>query len=375
MKEPVKDRFTVTYRLFCREGEAEVMAEALCIEQTIEFPLQYVRKENIGREVIGRVESLRKAGRRCYDAVISFLDETAGPDFPQFLNVLFGNSSLKPGIRVERIDLSPHMLGFFKGPRFGIDGLRKRCGAYDRPLLCTAIKPLGLPARELAHRAYRFAYGGIDIIKDDHGLSNQVFAPFKERASRCAEAIHKANARTGGAAIYAPNITSGCDELFERAVFAKRVGAGAFLISPGLAGYDAVKRIASSDDLDLPLIYHPAFQGSFVTNGMSGISPAVLFGELPRLAGSDAAIFPNFGGRFTFSKASCGGVRDGCVRDMTGIRKIFPVPGGGMGLSSLDMMKDFYGTDVAFLIGGDLFAHGNDIVSTCRMFREIVMSV
>ena len=40
---------------------------------------------------------------------------------------------------------------------------------------------MGLPAHALADLAYQFALGGIDIIKDDHGLADQSFAPFKER--------------------------------------------------------------------------------------------------------------------------------------------------------------------------------------------------
>ena len=44
------------------------------------------------------------------------------------------------------------------------------------------IKPLGLPAPALADICYRFASGGIDIIKDDHSLSDQPVAPFSEPA-------------------------------------------------------------------------------------------------------------------------------------------------------------------------------------------------
>jgi ribulose-bisphosphate carboxylase large chain len=369
-----EERFSVTYRLFGTEERARGMAEEICIEQTIEFPLRYVRNKSIKQHVIGRVESFRKIHTRCYEADISFLNETAGPDFCQFLNVIFGNSSLKPGIKVEGIGLSRYFFNLFKGPRFGIGGLRGLLGTGVRPLLCTALKPLGLSVKELASRAYQFARGGIDIIKDDHGLSDQVFSPFKERVKRCADAVKKANSETGGNALYASNITTGTAAIIEHAFYAKNKGAGACVISPGLTGYDNMKRISENDEIGLPVFYHPAFQGSYVICRNSGISPAVIFGELPRIAGADAVIFPNFGGRFTFSKTACSGVRYGCLREMGKLNKIFPVPGGGMMISSLNKMKRFYGTDVIFLIGGDLFAHGPDIVSTCRMFKDIVMT-
>ena len=59
---------------------------------------------------------------------------------------------------------------------------------------------MGLSATDLAELAYRFALGGIDLIKDDHGLTNQPFCPFEERVRRCAEAVARRTARPAGVA-------------------------------------------------------------------------------------------------------------------------------------------------------------------------------
>ena len=104
---------------------------------------------------------------------------------------------MQPGIRVLRLDLPPSLLQQFKGPRFGREGLRALLGVADRPLLGTALKPMGLPAADLADLAYQLALGGVDIIKEDHGLTDQPFAPFAERVPRCAEAVARANRQTG----------------------------------------------------------------------------------------------------------------------------------------------------------------------------------
>ena len=64
--------------------------------------------------------------------------------------------------------------------------MRERLGVYDRPFTFTALKPMGLPPEALAEEAYRCALGGIDLIKDDHGLMDQPFAPFRERVERAA---------------------------------------------------------------------------------------------------------------------------------------------------------------------------------------------
>src|SRR2546430_10425051 len=50
---------------------------------------------------------------------------------------------------------------------------RSLTAARGRPLLCTALKPLGRSAPELAQLTYGFARAGIDLIKDDHSLADQ----------------------------------------------------------------------------------------------------------------------------------------------------------------------------------------------------------
>ena len=118
-------------------------------------------------------------------AVISYSDITHGYELTQVLNVIFGNTSIKEGIEVVEFVPSPLMLTKFRGPRFGVPGLRTLLGVAEGvPLLMTALKPMGTPTAQLADMAYKFARGGIDIIKDDHGLSNQPDSPFEARAWR-----------------------------------------------------------------------------------------------------------------------------------------------------------------------------------------------
>ena len=258
---------------------------------------------------------------------ISYAIEICASEFTQLLNVIFGNISIKPGIRVEKILLSPSLLRLFQGPRFGIDGLRQVLQVYHRPLLFTALKPLGLSASELARLAYQFAIGGIDIIKDDHGLSDQSFASFAERVKLCSEAIECANRETGRRTIYVPNITAPAKSLMPRAKMAKEIGAGGLLVAPGLVGFDSMKELAEDDSIALPIFSHPAFQGSYVL-GDSGISHYALYGQLMRMAGADATIYPNFGGRFSFSQAECHQIVEGTCAEMGQLKPIFPSPGG-----------------------------------------------
>jgi len=368
------DRFFVTYRIAGSEKDARAKAEDICIEQTVEFPADEVPDGIIRDSVFGRIESFDAWDTESFRAVISYAVEIAAGELTQFLNLVFGNSSIKPGIRVEHLDLPESLLHYFKGPRFGREGLRSLLNAPKRPLLSTALKPMGLSSQELADLAYRFALGGMDIIKDDHGLTDQSCSPFAERVDRCAEAVRKGNTETGQRTLYIANITAPNSEVIKRAMIAKNAGAGGLMVAPGLIGFDLMRELAEDNSIALPVLTHPALQGSFVT-GRSGISHGVVFGQLARLAGADATIFPNFGGRFSFSRDECKEIADATSAPMGHLKPIFPAPGGGMGLDRVPEMLETYGRDLIFLIGGGLFKHGPDLVENCRYFRTMVEKI
>jgi ribulose-bisphosphate carboxylase large chain len=364
------DRFHAWYRVAGSQHEAFRKAKDICLEQTVEFPEELVPDGFIRDHVTGRIEDFRKAPRGAWETRISFACDTTGGEFSQLLNVLFGNISIKPGIRLERFELPLPLLKRFVGPRHGVKGLRRILKAPRRPLLCTAIKPMGLPPAKLAQLTFLFGLGGIDIVKDDHGLADQPFARFRDRVKLCTRAAREASRRTGHACLYAPNVSGPHREIVDRARLAWREGAGALLVAPGLAGFEVMQRL--SRETRLPLLAHPAFLGTYVMSPDSGISHRALFGQIVRLAGADASIFPNFGGRFSFTKEECRSIASGCRDRMGHLRPILPSPGGGMGLSRVPEMQRFYGRDVLFLIGGGLFQDGPDVSANARRFREMV---
>jgi len=50
--------------------------------------------------------------------------------------------------------------------------LRLLLGVAQRPLLCTALKPMGLPPSVLADLAYQIALGGIDGPRKGNGAGS-----------------------------------------------------------------------------------------------------------------------------------------------------------------------------------------------------------
>jgi len=366
-------RFFVRYSLGASDvADASRQAFDIAVEQTIEFPHDLVTDPHIRDEITGRVESIENINNQRFLATISYDEDTCGTEFTQFINVVFGNSSMKPGVRVESIEPTPAQVAAFRGPQFGVPGIREIVGVFDRPLLCSAIKPMGLDSATLADMAYRFALGGIDFIKDDHGLTDQRSSRFEDRIPMCMEAVERANRLTGRKCLYIPNVTAdGCLTL-ARARFARRAGASAVIVSGALAGLSTLREVALDPEVGLPVFFHPAFCGSYTVCPDSGFSQSAFFGQLMRLACADAVIFPSFGGRFSFSRAQCAEIVEGCRRPMPGVRPVFPAPGGGMNFGNFAESIDFYGNDAIFLIGGGLFRHDPDITRSVSDLLTLV---
>lgn len=367
-----EERFRVVYRIVGDESTALEKAKAICLEQTVELDAGLVPEGWIREWIVGRLEDFAPLQGGLFEARISYAVETTAFELTQLLNVVFGNTSLKPGIRVEYLELGERLSARFSGPRFGIPGLRQRVGVHDRPLLCSALKPMGQSPRELAGLAYAFALGGIDIIKDDHGLTDQPFCPYRERVSACAEAVAKANAETGRRCLYVPNVTAPAPLLAGRVQWARQQGAGGVLIAPGLTGFDTLRALAADEQVGLPVISHPALLGSLVTSPDNGLSHALLFGQLQRLAGADASIYPNYGGRFAFSRAECAAIAGSCRAPLGRYLPIFPTPGGGMTLEKIPELLELYGHDVMFLMGGGLYGRSPDLAENARYFLALV---
>jgi len=356
------DRIEVDYRI--TGGDPIQVAEAIRVEQTIEFPFD-LAPTWIQQEVVGHVRN-----HNGESVTIAYHPGVAGGGLPQLLNLLWGNVSLFPGVRVTDVRLPESILQQFRGPRYGIAGLRARFDARTRPLLCTAIKPMGSTPSELADMAGTLAHAGFDLIKDDHGLADQPWAAWAERVETVAARVTDAATAAGTNSVYMPSLNVTADRLAEAATFAKDAGAGALLVLPGICGFDAMRALANNDDLGLPIMAHPSLLGSNVVTPTQGLDHGVLFGTLMRLAGADISIFPNYGGRFSFSPAECLDIKEKCLSPLGSLAAAWPSPGGGMTLDRIGELLDFYGNDVALLIGGAL--HRGDLATNARELVERV---
>jgi ribulose-bisphosphate carboxylase large chain len=362
-------RFHVAYRVTPDDSRAiEDHAMDICIEETVEIPKDAVPKGHWDQGIVGRVESITALATSpaSFDVVISYRVDIANNEIPNLLNVLFGNISIRRGIKIIDIQFTDDQMQAFGGPRFGITGIRRALNVQGRPLATTAIKPLGLSARELAAMCGGYARGGLDAIKDDHGLIDQQFHPFAERISRIMDEIRTANAKTGRVTHYYPMVAGRFDQVEAQAAHAKKEGCFGILIAPLLIGPDTGFHLARK--YDLAVMTHPTFTGTHFHDPAHGMTPAVMLGTLFRVFGADISVYPNAGGRFTFSHDECRQLADALRRPLGKLKGAFPAPAGGMTIEKVGQMVEAYGHDAALLIGGALLKYSPDPEVSARAF-------
>jgi ribulose-bisphosphate carboxylase large chain len=351
---------TATYRIRAASADLDDLARSLALEQSVELPAAAVTDAYVRDHVMGRVAGVRPGADGVHLVDLQLATATTGHDVAQTLNMLFGNASLHPNVELVDVDFPAEFLAAFTGPRFGVAGIRAQLGVPERPLACAALKPQGLPSAALATLCHTLAVNGVDIVKDDHGLADQAYAPFAERVNACQAALVRAMQETGRRCLYAPSLVGSPEALALQARIARDAGVGAVLVAPALVGMPVFQALVARE-LDIPVIAHPAMAGA------TRIAPPLLLGKLFRWLGADAMIFPNFGGRFDFDEATCGAIAAHARSVMAGYRVSLPVPAGGLALDRVDELVAFYGCDVMLLIGGALLGAG-DVGARTREF-------
>lgn len=362
--------FSIEYDITVLPGEnIDDKLKGICLEQSVELPSK-VLSDDIKRHLVGQVQDYRETGKCLYHAIICYPIDNAANEITQLLNILYGNISLKPGIKITGLEWGK-MYHLFQGPAVGIEKFRKKWNIPKRGLSATALKPMGFSPEQLADLCYEFAVGGIDIIKDDHGLTDQPYAPFEARVKACVAAIKRASDATGRRSLYFPNITTSPGKLVDRYKNAAKWGADGVLLAPHLCGLEMMHILARMD-INLPIMAHPSFSGSLVTNKSQGFTSDFLYGQLWRALGADFMIYPNAGGRFSFTIDECQKINESARNDKINFKRSFPTPGGGLQRDDLEKWLSAYGRDTVFLMGGSLYQHSKGIREAGEEIRYLL---
>jgi ribulose-bisphosphate carboxylase large chain len=349
------------YRVKSDAESIEERALAISIEQSVEMPVSAIDDDFVRAEIVGRVLDIREIEGGLFEVRIALAGETVGKDAGQLLNMLFGNTSLHDDVVLWDAEFSDAFAADFGGPNHGLAGLKARVDAKTRALTCSALKPQGLPAEKLAELARRLADGGIDYIKDDHGLADQSYSPFARRVDVIAKAL------SGKTTHYLPSLSGDLDSMRRQIAIAESCGIDAVLVAPMIAGFSNLYRLTRE---------HPqfAFMAHPTMGGAARIAPILLIGKLFRMIRCGSVVFPNHGGRFGYSPETCLEIARAALKDWHGLQPAIPVPAGGMTQERVPEMLDFYGADIMLLIGGALLAARDQVTKETAAFVAAVQN-
>ncbi|MBU4267093.1 MAG: type III ribulose-bisphosphate carboxylase [Candidatus Altiarchaeales archaeon] len=313
---------------------------------------------------------------------------------PQILSSIAGNifsMKLLNNLRLQDISFPKEVVSQFKGPKFGLQGVRKLLKIRDRPLVGTIVKPkVGLVTEKHAEVAYNAWIGGCDIVKDDENLTNQKFNQFEKRAKLTLEARDKAEKETGEKKVYMCNITAPtCQEMLRRAKFIKKLGGEYIMIDIIPVGWTALQTLREANEsLNLILHAHRCMHSALTRNPRHGVSMLVI-AKLVRLIGLDQLHIGTVVGKMHGSIEEVVSIKDEIIlreveeskrtcilhQKWHGINPVFPVASGGLHPGHVPDLVRILGKDIIMQFGGGIHAHPHGTRTGAIAVRQAVESV
>lgn len=284
---------------------------------------------------------------------------------------IFGMKAVN-NLRLEDIHFPKSYLKSFKGPQFGINGVRKFMKVKKRPLLATVPKPkVGMTTQEHAKVGYDAWTGGVDFLKDDENLSSQLFNKFENRVRLCAKGRDKAEKETGDRKDYFVNVTAETKEMLRRAKIVKDYNFKYVMVDIVTAGWAGLQTVRNEcQDLKLAIHAHRAMHASFTRNPKHGISMMTL-AKSARLVGVDNIHIGTVIGKLVGRKDEVLDLRSEVedknieenlkhnvlAQDWNGIKSVFAVSSGGLHPGITPQIIDMLGNNIVIQLGGGIHGH------------------
>ncbi|MBK5945063.1 ribulose 1,5-bisphosphate carboxylase [Rhodobacter veldkampii DSM 11550] len=312
-----------------------------------------------------------------------------------FLTLTIGNNQGMGDVEYAKMHdfwLPPSYLSAFDGPTTTIKDLWRVLG---RPtvdggfIVGTIIKPkLGLRPKPFADACYDFWLGG-DFIKNDEPQGNQIFAPMKETVRLVADAMKRAQDKTGMAKLFSFNITA--DDHYEMLArgefiletFGENATHVAFLVDGYVTGPAAITTARRAFPRQY-LHYHRAGHGAVTSpQSMRGYTAFVL-SKMARLQGASGIHTGTMGfGKMEGEAADklmaymiTDDVAEGPYfkQDWAGMNPTTPIISGGMNaLRMPGFFKNLGHSNLIMTAGGGAFGHIDGAIAGATSLRQAEM--
>ncbi len=335
------------------------------------------------KKIAPKVYYLDRKNLRCRIAYP--LDLFEASSVPDILSSIGGNIyGMKSviGILWEDVKFPEKMIKKYKGPQFGIPGIRKYLKVYDRPLVGTIVKPkVGLNPKEHAKVAYDSWIGGCDVVKDDENLTSQSFNNFYKRINLTLKACKKAEKETGERKVYLANCTAPADEMVKRIKFVEAQGGNYIMLDILTLGWSALQYARKITKL--PIHAHRAGHAMFDRTPNHGMKMEVI-AQFARMVGVDTLHIGTAYGKMVGGKdevlhieeemeqQATKQTRENLSQNWYGLKPVFAVASGGVHPGIVDKIIEFMGKDVVIQAGGGIHGHPDGTVKGAMAMRQAV---
>ena len=377
------DNVVVQYRLSFQKETIERSVQLLLAEMT--SGIQYVSTRTgvqmdrvqdtvpyVDKSVLGEVQTLEQIGDDEYRVAFSLPAANLDPGLGGLTNLwpvvageVFNFHFIKHAC-LEELVLPDAYESHYKGPGFGVQGVRKLVGVGEGPLFGSIIKPnIGLDPVRSADVVRILAEAGFNFIKDDEICVSPSLCPLEKRVKHISSILRKHREKTGRTVLYAANVTSDFSVLGKAAEIALQSGAGGLMIDPfctGLSAMDYLRR-----NFDAPIYAHRVGYGLFCLSPNLSIEYSV-FTRLFRLLGADFSHVGGLWGKSEASRLKTAGYLN-ILRDNASVEPAWPVV-TGISLENMEDYHSFYGDDTLFMDHIDIYRDVDSSTEKLHMLKE-----
>lgn len=360
-----------------RDTDIKIAAGGIAAESSVGTWTELTTEKEYMKNLAAKVFSIGSAGGNSANIRIAYPAGLFEPaNMPNILSSVAGNvfglRELK-NLRLNDICFPRSLIKSFRGPKYGIEGVRKILKVKSRPLVGTIVKPkLGLNTKDHAKVAYDAWAGGCDIVKDDENLSGQKFNPFGERFLRTIKMRDKAERETGEKKVYMANVTAETEEMIKRADFVANNGGEYLMVDILTAGWAALQTLRNKN-LNLVIHAHRAGHAALTKNPKHGISMKVI-AKVARAIGVDQLHVGTVVGKMFETKEDVLG-NISALKERSGIKQVFPVASGGLHAGNIPDLVKIFGNDVIIQAGGGVHGHPKGTRCGAAAMRQAVDAV
>jgi ribulose-bisphosphate carboxylase large chain len=286
---------------------------------------------------------------------------------------VFGLKALR-NLRLLDIVFPKALLEGFKGPQYGITGIRTLLKVPKRPLVGTIIKPkLGLNTADHAKVAYEAWLGGCDVVKDDENLSSQKFNPFDQRLIETLDARDKAQSETGERKVYMINVTAETNLMLKRAQEVVDQGGEYVMVDILTTGWAGLQTLREQN-FKAVIHAHRAGHAAFTKNQYHGIAMKPI-ASVARVIGVDQLHVGTIVGKMSETKPEVLENIAACKGELGRLSPVLPVASGGLYPQLIPELLGYFGNDVVLQAGGGIHGHPEGTVKGAMAMRQAVDAV